>query len=49
MRRMKKSSDVLAMSMSLFLGMEFEECARCLADKLLVEQYEKAHSAILES
>ena len=52
LERLKKSSDILAMSVSLFLGMEFEECARCLADKLLVEQYDrvtKTQSAILNS
>lgn len=46
---MKKSADILAMNTSLFLGMEFEVCARCLADKLLVKQVEKEHSDILKS
>ena len=48
----KESSDILAMCTSQFLGMEFENCARCLADKLLVKQVEeatKAHSAILKT
>ena len=48
----KESSDILAMCTSQFLGMEFENCARCLADKLLVKQVEEAtktHSAILKT
>lgn len=35
------SSDVLAMAISCFLGMEFETCARCIFDKLLVAQFDK--------
>lgn len=38
---MINSSEVLAEMTSLFLGMEFETCARCLYDKLLVKQLEK--------
>lgn len=38
---MIKSSNHLAEMTSLFLGMEFETCARCLYDKLLVKQLEK--------
>ena len=38
---MVKSSNHLAEITSLFLGMEFETCARCLYDKLLVKQIEK--------
>ena len=38
---MVKSSNHLAEMTSLFLGMEFETCARCLYDKLLVKQLEK--------
>lgn len=38
---MIKSSNHLAEITSLFLGMEFETCARCLYDKLLVKQLEK--------
>lgn len=38
---MVNSSEVLAEMTSLFLGMEFETCARCLYDKLLVKQLEK--------
>lgn len=48
----KESADNLAMNTSLFLGMEFETCARCLADKLLVKQVEEktnTKSVILET
>lgn len=38
---MINSSEELAIMTSLFLGMEFETCARCLYDKLLVKQLEK--------
>lgn len=48
----KESADILAMNTSLFLGMEFTTCARCLADKLLVKQVEEktnTKSVILET
>lgn len=35
---MIKAKNNLAMATSLFLGMEFEVCGRCLADRLLVKQ-----------
>lgn len=38
--QMVKSSEILAMATSLFLGMDFETCARCLYDKMLVSQIE---------
>ena len=38
---MINSAEELAVMTSLFLGMEFETCARCLYDKLLVKQLEK--------
>ena len=38
---MVESSNALASMISLFLGMEFETCARCLYDKLLVKQITK--------
>ena len=38
---MEGSARILAMETSLFLGLDFEVCARCLYDKLLVEQKEK--------
>ena len=37
-KNMIASSEVLASITSLFLGMEFETCARCLYDKMLTEQ-----------
>lgn len=37
-QNMIESSNILASMVSLFLGMEFEDCARCLYDKLLVKQ-----------
>lgn len=39
--QMKLSSEILAGVTSLFLGMEFKTCARCLYDKLLVEEKNK--------
>ena len=39
--QMKLSSEILAGITSLFLGMEFQTCARCLYDKILVEQTQK--------
>lgn len=38
---MIQSGNILAGYLSLFLGMEFETCARCLYDKMLVEQFNK--------
>lgn len=40
-KNMIKSADILASIISLLTGMEFETCARCLYDKMLVEQLEK--------
>lgn len=45
---LNSSSEILAMGISNFLGMEFETCASCVFDRLLVKQYEKSHSAILK-
>ena len=39
--QMKASADILAMTMSKFLGIEFETCARCLNDRLLEIEYDK--------
>nr|DAX87192.1 MAG TPA: Protein of unknown function (DUF3772) [Bacteriophage sp.] len=39
--QMKLSSEILAGITSLFLGMDFQTCARCLYDKLLVEEINK--------
>lgn len=41
LEQLKKSAEVLAMVTSMFLGMEFETCARCLADQLLVMEHDK--------
>ena len=46
---LNSSSEILAMEISCFLGMEFETCARCIFDRLLVQQYEKQHSDIIKS
>ena len=35
---MKKSADLFAMAASIYLGMEFEVCAACLADAMLTKQ-----------
>lgn len=35
---MIESGDILASLMSLFLGMDFEVCARCVYDRLLLNQ-----------
>lgn len=43
-----ESADLLAMCLSKYLGMEFEVCARCLWDTMLVKQVEKERSDILE-
>lgn len=39
--QMKLSSEIMAGVTSLFLGMDFQTCARCLYDKLLVEEINK--------
>ena len=44
-KNMIKSADILASMISLFLGMEFETCARCLYDKMLVEQIESSNQS----
>lgn len=38
LKNMVESSNILASVISLFLGMEFEDCARCLYDRFLVKQ-----------
>lgn len=40
---MKKQSAIFAGYLSLFLGVEFQTCQRCLADRLAVKEYEKKH------
>ena len=43
-----QSANLFAMVLSKYLGMEFEKCARCVFDRLLVEQVEKERSAIMK-
>ena len=38
---MKESSDLFAMVCSKYVGMDFETCARCLADKFLVLEHDQ--------
>mgnify|MGYP001107916245 CR=1 FL=1 len=38
---MKQSADILAGYTSLFLGMEFADCATCLYDRMLINQLTK--------
>lgn len=38
---MKQSADILAGATSLFLGMEFADCATCLYDRMLINQLTK--------
>ena len=37
LENMKRSADILAGVTSLFLGLEFASCARCLYDQLLID------------
>lgn len=37
LENMKRSADILAGVTSLFLGLEFSSCARCLYDQLLID------------
>lgn len=46
LEQLRQSAEVLAMTTSMFLGMEFETCARCLADQLLVKEHEQKASLI---
>ena len=45
---MKKQSAIFAGYLSLFLGMDFQTCQRCLDDQLTVIQVEKERSDIME-
>lgn len=38
LENLKKSADLLASVTSLFLGMEFASCARCLYDQMLINE-----------
>lgn len=40
-QNMIESGDVLASLISLFLGMDFETCARCVYDRLLLKQVQE--------
>lgn len=42
LQQMKASGDILAGITSLFLGMKFETCSRCLYDMMLMKQLEGA-------
>lgn len=47
---MKKQSAILAGYLSIFLGVEFQTCQRCLDDQLLIKEHDKKiHSAIIKS
>lgn len=46
---MKMQSNIFAGYLSIFLGVKFQTCARCLADQLLVKQAEKTRSDIIET
>lgn len=41
LERLKKNGELLAMALSLFLGMEFKVCERCLHDLWLSKEIEK--------
>lgn len=45
---MKKQSAIFAGYLSLFLGMDFQTCQRCLDDQLTVLQIEKERSDIMK-
>lgn len=40
-QNMIESGDILASLISLFLGMDFETCARCVYDRLLLKQVQE--------
>lgn len=40
-QNMVESGDILASLISLFLGMDFETCARCVYDRLLLKQVQE--------
>lgn len=42
-QNMIESSDILASLISLFLGMDFETCARCIYDRLLLNQVQEGN------
>lgn len=42
-QNMIESGDILASLISLFLGMDFETCARCVYDRLLLNQVQEGN------
>lgn len=42
-QNMIESGDILASLISLFLGMDFETCARCVHDRLLLNQVQEGN------
>ena len=42
-QNMIESGDILASLISLFLGMDFETCARCVYDRLLLKQVQEGN------
>lgn len=49
LERLKKNGKVLAMALSLYLGMEFQICERCLGDLLAVREYETRHNDTIDT
>lgn len=41
LERLKKNGKILAMSLSLFLGLEFQTCQRCLGEILMAKHFDK--------
>ena len=41
LERLKKSGKILAMNLSLYLGLEFQTCQRCLGELLMVKKFDK--------
>lgn len=37
--KLKKNGEILAMALSLYLGLEFQTCQRCVGDLLMVKQH----------
>lgn len=46
---LKKNSEILAMGISLYLGLEFQTCQRCLEELLMAKEYEKNLTDTIES
>lgn len=41
LERLKKNGKILAMNLSLYLGLEFQTCQRCLGELLMVKHFDK--------